>query len=203
MKHDHPTPGPADPLETYTPATLRPRHDGWTAERQRTFLATLAETGCISEAARAAGIAQRSAYRLRNHPDGEVFAMAWDRALQFATARLMTTAYERTIKGSTRELWKDGALVGEIRQPPDRLLIWLLERVIAPIPGSLNGPGFRWASALHCGNRIRHVFDAALGKLTDSAVPAGPRDAAPADRLNGGRAALSPLHGVADERDDG
>ena len=174
MKHDHPTPDPGDPLAHYAPATLRARHDGWTAERQRTFLAALAETGCISEASRAAGIAQRSAYRLRNHPEGEVFAMAWDRALQFATARLMTTAYERAIKGSTRELWKHGELVGEIRQPSDRMLIWLLERIIAPIPGNLNGAGFRWASALNWGNRIRRVFETALGSLSDSGVSADP-----------------------------
>lgn len=92
MKHDHPTPDAADPLADYTPAKLRARHDGWTAEWQRTFLSALAETGCISEAAHAAQIAPRSAYRLRNHPDGTAFARAWDQALQLATARLMTTA---------------------------------------------------------------------------------------------------------------
>lgn len=174
MKHDHPSPDPNDdPLETYTPITLRARHDGWTAERQRAFLRVLADTGCISEAARATGITPRSAYRLRNHPEGEVFAMAWDRALQFATALLMTTAYERALKGGTRELWRDGARVATVRQPSDRVLMWLLDR-IAPRPGGLNGAAFGWRSAMNWGNRIRTVFDASLDALTDSDVPAGP-----------------------------
>mgnify|MGYP003576933196 CR=1 FL=1 len=199
MKHDHPTESP-DPLADYAPVTLRARHDGWTAQRQRAFLRALADTGCISEAANAAGITPRSAYRLRNHPDGEVFAMVWDRALQFATARLMTTAYERALKGGVREMWRDGALVATVRQPSDRVLMWLLDR-IAPRPGSLNGPAFGWRSALNWGNRIRGVFDAALEALVDSDVPADPlpeRDDRPlplADRHE-------PLSPPCDEGDD-
>lgn len=200
MKHDHPTPDPDDPLATYTPVTLRARHDGWTAERQRIFLTALADTGCISEAARAAGIAQRSAYRLRNHAEGQAFAIAWERALQFATARLMTTAYERALKGGTRELWKDGALVASVRQPSDRVLMWLLDR-IAPRPGSLNGPAFGWRSAMHWGNRIRTAFDASLDALIDSDVPAEPR-AERLDRPTPPGDGFDPLFGIADAGDD-
>ncbi|MCW4461959.1 hypothetical protein OK349_09595 [Sphingomonas sp. BT-65] len=77
MKHDHPT-DTTDPLADYTPVTLRARHDGWTAERQRSFLRALADTGCISEAAHITGITPRSAYRLRHHPNGRAFSVAWD-----------------------------------------------------------------------------------------------------------------------------
>ncbi len=66
-------------LADYQPVTLhRQRHDGWTAERQRTFLIALAETGCISEACRLTGITTRSAYRLRGHALGTAFAEGWD-----------------------------------------------------------------------------------------------------------------------------
>lgn len=50
MKHEPLPPDAAAPLADYVPVVLRRmRHDGWTAERQRTFLTALAETGCISE----------------------------------------------------------------------------------------------------------------------------------------------------------
>lgn len=120
---------PADLLSGYTPARLAQRHDGWTAERQRIFLTVLAETGRVTEAARAAGMSPRSAYRLRWHPQGEAFAKAWIRALYIATRGLAALAFERATTGTVREYWKNGALVGETRQPSDRLLIFLLQRL--------------------------------------------------------------------------
>ena len=62
-------------LADYRPVPqTRVRHDGWTAERQRTFLTVLAETGCISDACCLAGVSSRSAYRLRQRPDAAHFA---------------------------------------------------------------------------------------------------------------------------------
>jgi hypothetical protein len=52
---------------------VRNRYDGWTAGRQRAFIAALAETGCVSEACAEVGIIARSAYRLREQP-GRPFA---------------------------------------------------------------------------------------------------------------------------------
>src|SRR5687768_6797623 len=49
-----------DPL-AFAPAATRARHDGWTAGRQRAFIAALAETGCVSEACAEVGITPRSA----------------------------------------------------------------------------------------------------------------------------------------------
>ena len=84
------TVAPAATTEAEAPAFLadyrpvvgqRTRHDGWTAERQRTFLTVLAETGCISEACSEAGVSSRSAYRLRQLPHAKAFAE------EFAPAR--------------------------------------------------------------------------------------------------------------------
>lgn len=73
---------------TYEAVQLaRRRISGWTAERQRTFLAALADTGCVSVAAEAADITPRSCYRLRRHPKGAAFAKAWDDALLVARNR--------------------------------------------------------------------------------------------------------------------
>ncbi len=96
------TPTPSDPaqLADYRPVKLRTRYDGWTAERQRTFLARLAETGSISDACRHAGVSTRSAYKLRRRPDAQTFATAWDRALQLATLRFTTIDFAREVKGT-------------------------------------------------------------------------------------------------------
>ncbi|MEG3163257.1 hypothetical protein U1701_01485 [Sphingomonas sp. PB2P19] len=76
--------------ESMEMVALRRRHNGWTAERQRMVLNTLANTGSIGLAAEAADITPRSAYRLRNHPKGAGFARAWDAALMRAGGRLIT-----------------------------------------------------------------------------------------------------------------
>ncbi len=88
----HPNPVPVDtaagPLPDYHPVTLyRQRRDGWTAERQRTFLTALAASGCVSDACARAGVSRRSAYSLRRRPDARAFAYAWDRALRLAAGR--------------------------------------------------------------------------------------------------------------------
>ena len=48
----------------------RPRHDGWTPERLRTFLETLAACGVVADACRAASMSPQSAYALRNRRAG-------------------------------------------------------------------------------------------------------------------------------------
>jgi hypothetical protein len=121
---------PADPLADYRPVGLAPRRDGWTAERQRLFLQTLAETGCISAACDEVDMTPRSAYRLRAHPNGALFARAWDAALLIATGRLMTLAFERAINGIPKSIWRDDKLVSETRQPSERLMMFLLTHLM-------------------------------------------------------------------------
>ncbi len=116
----------AESMET---VELRRRHDGWTAERQRLFLNTLANSGSIAVAAHVADITPRSAYRLRNHPKGAAFARAWDAALMRAGSRLMTVAFERATAGTPREIWREGRLVAEQQIPSDRMLMFLLRHL--------------------------------------------------------------------------
>jgi hypothetical protein len=119
------TSAPALPA-AFEPVPVRRRHDGWTADKQRDFIAALAETGCVSEACAEVGITPRSAYRLREHPKGAAFRAAWDHAQSLACVRLTALAWERAVHGSTERLYKDGELVAERRRPSDRLLMWLL-----------------------------------------------------------------------------
>ena len=56
---------------------LRPRHDGWTPERQAGFVVARAGGASIAAAAAAVGMSRRAAYRLRAHPAGAGIAAAW------------------------------------------------------------------------------------------------------------------------------
>jgi hypothetical protein len=61
----------------FIPVPLRPRHDGWTAERQIAFIEALAETACVEEACRRVGMSDSSAYSLRRRPKGTLVREAW------------------------------------------------------------------------------------------------------------------------------
>jgi len=105
----------------------RNRLAGWSAGRQRLFLANLAETGSVHLACSAARLTARSAYRLRAR--SPAFAAAWDTADQLAVGRLSAIAFDRAINGRTEQVWHEGELVAEKRLPSDRLLMWLLTRL--------------------------------------------------------------------------
>jgi molybdenum-dependent DNA-binding transcriptional regulator ModE len=62
----------------FLPVPLRARADGWTAERQARFIGMLAETGSVSEAARAVGMSRMATYRLRRRLDAAAARGGWD-----------------------------------------------------------------------------------------------------------------------------
>ncbi|WEK45269.1 MAG: hypothetical protein P0Y56_09495 [Candidatus Andeanibacterium colombiense] len=68
-------------VPAFVPVPLRNRADGWTPKRQAAFLAQLALTRSVREAARRVGMARETAYRLRARRGAESFAAAWDAAL--------------------------------------------------------------------------------------------------------------------------
>jgi len=74
-------------LLAFAPAPTRKQHAGWTAERQRDFVAALMEGLSPGSAAVRVGLSRQSAYRLRERPGAGEFAAAWDRA-QAAGRRL-------------------------------------------------------------------------------------------------------------------
>lgn len=151
------------PLAHYRPVVLAPRHDGWTAARQRRFLVALAETGSISLASAEAGISARSAYRLRARPEATAFARGWDQALKLATIRLTTLAFERATRGTVREIWKDDHLVGSTRTPNDKLLMFLLQHLLPA-----GKAGDRWAGMQAMLASAGTAFPASLDALEDN-----------------------------------
>jgi hypothetical protein len=105
----------------------RKRLAGWSAERQRLFLAHLAETGSVHLASSAARLSARGAYRLRTR--SPAFARAWDTALQLSVGRLAAIVFDRAIHGRIEQVYQAGNLVAERRVPNDKLLMWLLARL--------------------------------------------------------------------------
>src|SRR3546814_4854378 len=85
---------------------LRIREDGWTAARARRFLAVLAQSGCVTDAARVAGMSRKSVNDARRR-----FA-EFDRACSTALARarrgLQAIAYERAVVGREMGIGRDG-----------------------------------------------------------------------------------------------
>ncbi|RYG37953.1 MAG: hypothetical protein EON93_02795 [Burkholderiales bacterium] len=124
---DDADPVTAEPFDGVPLTDSRKRLAGWSAERQRLFLAELAETGSVHLAASGARLSARSAYRLRmRSPE---FAAAWDTAEQLAVGRLSALAFDRAINGRTEQTWHQGNLTVEKRMPSDKLLTWLLARL--------------------------------------------------------------------------
>jgi hypothetical protein len=71
---------------------LRPRHDGWTIDRQMLFLTRLAATRSVSKAAAAAGMSRQGAYGFRWSAGGAEFDRAWTRILRLPPAARTHTA---------------------------------------------------------------------------------------------------------------
>ena len=105
---------------------LRRRRNGWSEERQRGFIAALAECGSVSRAARAVGLTPRSAYRLLDADGAGDFARAWDAAIDVGIERVRMSALDRSIHGAAVAVIRRGKLVGVETRFNDRLAIALL-----------------------------------------------------------------------------
>lgn len=117
---------PADRL-AFTPVPRqRMRRGGWSADRQRQFIALLAETGSVRAACRQLGVGECQIYKLRNHPEAASFRAAWEAALDCGMARIEDTAMDRALYGTETPVFYRGEQVGMRPVYNDRLLMFLL-----------------------------------------------------------------------------
>ena len=121
-----PSPEPHPDLPPFTPVPRKFRHDGWTPERQRAFIGALADTGCISRAARYVNMSPEGAYYLRRQAGSESFRRAWEAALDLGVQRLKDELYERALEGQLSPVFVGGKLKGFRRIKSDRLLMFAL-----------------------------------------------------------------------------
>jgi hypothetical protein len=114
-------PIPFDPVPR-----LRKRRNGWTPETQRAFIDALAQCGCVARAARAVGMAPRSAYRLLESDGAESFADAWHQAIARGVEALRLNALDRALHGAWVPVVRRGRIVSFEHRRSDRLAIALL-----------------------------------------------------------------------------
>jgi hypothetical protein len=118
---DDSSPLDTDPLD-FTPVATAARSDGWTPDRQRRFIAALAEHGGVAAAARSVGMTPQTANRLRKRPDAESFARAWDAAIDEGRARSVDEALKRGMEGVVIPVIRGGKVIGHRRRFDNRLL---------------------------------------------------------------------------------
>lgn len=115
------TPDSADAFfPDFVPVPMqRRRADGWTQDAQRLFIAMLAQTGSVRDAARGVGMSARSAYRLRGKPGADEFDLVWQAALDVRHERVGAALAEdwRGIAGGN---WRaeERALMSALRLMP-------------------------------------------------------------------------------------
>jgi hypothetical protein len=91
-----------DPLLGFAPYRHpRPRRNSITPDLQRRFVATLAATGVVNQAARSIGKSLEALYKLRARPGAEGFAAAWDEAHGWGLQRIEDCALERVLTGAS------------------------------------------------------------------------------------------------------
>jgi hypothetical protein len=117
--------GPAIDRSVLMPG-YRARHDGWTPERTQRFFDVLGHTGCVTDAARVAGMSVTGARRMRSlFPE---FARAWDEALARAQQGLIAIAYCRAVEGKETVIIRKGEEVERRIAPSDSILGLLVKR---------------------------------------------------------------------------
>ena len=120
-------------VPAFVPVATRARKDGWTARRQAAFLAALAITGSVSEAARRVSMARESAYRLRRREGAASFAAAWDAILgRSVGAERKVTPEERArraIEGLLKPVIYRGRHVANERKPDNSALLGYLAQL--------------------------------------------------------------------------
>lgn len=99
VAHERAGPGADDPLLAFAPFIHRaPRRNSITPELQRRFVATLAATGIVVQAARSIGKSMEALYKLKRRPGAQGFSDAWDAALRWGLERLEDCAMEAALR---------------------------------------------------------------------------------------------------------
>jgi len=110
-----------DEPENYSPVKF-------TLDRQKTFLENLAETGNVTEAARATGIDRYTVYKAKKK--SERFSQLWDQALEIAWDMLESEARKYATEGKKTYEKRDpesGEVIEERVEYSEKALMRLLE----------------------------------------------------------------------------
>ena len=132
VAHVAPVPGDDDPLLAFAPYLhAAPRRNSITPDLQRRFVATLAATGIVRQAAKSIGKSVEALYVLRGKAGAQGFAAAWDAALERGVQRLEDCALERALQGTPTPIVSAGKVLGTWDKPDNNLLRFLLQHRLA------------------------------------------------------------------------
>ena len=133
---------PDDPLLGFAPVPhVAPRRNSITEERQRAFIAHLAATGIVRQAARHIGASLEALYKLRARPGAEAFSAAWDEAVDRGVQRLEDCALAHAIEGEERLVVSGGKVLGVERRHNAALTMFFLKHRRPQRYGDHPGPG--------------------------------------------------------------
>jgi hypothetical protein len=119
-------PHDANPALLNDPKT---RHDGWDPGKEHVFLTTLADTGVVADACRAAGMSRTSAYGHRRSASGRAFALGWEAARLIARCPVADDVMSRSRHGVIERIYRNGELWGERHRYDNRLTMAVLTRL--------------------------------------------------------------------------
>ncbi len=124
------SPDEDDPLLDFAPVPHKaPRRNSIGPARQKAFIAELAATGIVAEAARHIGASLEALYKLRKRPGAEGFDAAWEAAVDRGIARLEDGALSRAIAGEERLVVSGGKVLGtEVRHNEALVMFFLRSR---------------------------------------------------------------------------
>ena len=158
------------PAAIPAPPPRAQRQDGWTPDRRRTFLATVAEGHTVEAACRHAGLSVASAYALRRRDAG--FATGWSAATLLARQALADILTSRAIDGQVDTYTRaDGATVTRHRYD-NRLAQAMLARLdrLAEVPAAPTAEPADAASARAVAGDFDAFLDLVEQEPEDAAV---------------------------------
>lgn len=131
-----------DPLLAFAPYVHKaPRRNSITPDRQRAFIAALAASGIVTQAARSIGASLEALYKLRALPRAEGFAAAWEAAIERGLDRLEDCALELALRGEELPIVSGGKLLGTYRKHNFAHIRFVLSQRRAQRYGAEHGAG--------------------------------------------------------------
>jgi hypothetical protein len=131
------------------------RIDGFTPEKRRVFLAALGRFGCITDAARVAGVSTQTVGRHRKK--WADFARACETARLQAAGPLEALAWERAVVGAETIVVRNGEVVEVRKKPSDAMLRLILQASDPEKFGSPNRGGGETARQME--KRLRRQIE--------------------------------------------
>lgn len=144
------------------------RFDGWTDEKQREFIVTLAATGSLRAAAASVNMSESGAIALRKAQGAASFSRAWGKAVTVAAARIREVMVDHALNGVPEPVFYAGKQVGERRRFNLRTQQFLLEKGAAAADARTNESGGRMPTRAEAA-KTRHRLATMIGKIQDGA----------------------------------